>query len=1015
MEKVVFRHSVETPDALAVINGSQSLTYAELLAEATHLAHVLCKAEPSLAHQEPVGILLGAGIKQIVAQLAVLLVGGTCVPIDPSTPDMRITDMLHDVDVKHIILEENGPYASKDFNHVYIGDVGHRKAIDGDFEFPTEDASRSHILFTSGSTGKPKPVQINAKGIMHLATSTPATPLRPDDRVAEFNSPSFDLSLFEIWVTLLSGATVVVIPKEIATDPGSLQSFLKDPRFQVTVIIMTAALFEIVAFSSPATFKGLRHVLTAGDVANVIAMRAVLENGPPEHLWNTYGPTECVTLTTMFEITLEETNNERISIGRPVGQMQVYLLDPDEELKPIHESGKRGEICIAGPQQSPGYLNRTEENEENFIEFEKNKLGIQNGDLGDSSRIRLYRTGDMAEWRLSGDLDFIGRIDNQVKHGGFRVELGEIEKVLLSSSRVKSAVVVRQPSLLPNGSASLIAFVIPNIVEDFDHAEMLHFLQQRLPWYMVPNEIKAVDKFPLTNHGKVDRRALIEHNVAHQEKRDVEPSGGDSYAKFVIKGLWKEILNLSEVKDDDDFIALGASSLQSAWFIALVQKRLGVLISMRDLHLNSRLPDLLALIEKAMSSETGDAPDDTAAWMQDVDLVDEIELVPDWQSEAEGRVFITGVTGFVGAFFLQNLMHNPRVKQIACLARSKGSLTAAQRIQKALERYDLWPDSFELTQKIMVLEGDMSDNRLGLGERFAWLANWASTIFHLGAKVNFCESYREHRLANVIGTRNMLRLAATGRRKSFHYMSTIDVWGPTGFILGTRVLKEDGPLQPHLQALRYDIGYAASQWTAEAMVRRMRDRGLPITIYRPGFIIGHSETGAANPDDAVSRIIVGCIQLGTWPQIIDQRLEYVTVDYVVNAVMHIASSNQNLGRSYSLLSPNISQSVSVIDTCRVINEAGYDHVKVVEYATWVRHVAERQRPHGPLAPLMPLFEERVLGKLTRWESSQYSPFYESRNTLEALADRPDIQYKPLDAGMVKRFIAFWNQKGFYNV
>ncbi|KAH8805395.1 putative NRPS-like enzyme [Xylogone sp. PMI_703] len=1010
MERIVYRRAVETPNAIAVIDGPNQLTYAELISRASDLVQVLRSTRPPISYEEPIGILMGSGLNQIISQLAVLLAGGTCVPVEPSIPELRIANMFEEVDVKLVIVQKSHSCLCPNFTTVFIEDIENAEHVEN-FELSRAGVNRSHILFTSGSTGKPKPVQITAEGIIHLATNTPVTPLLPTDRVSAFNNPGFDLSVFEIWVTLLSGATIVAIPRDTATDPGALRLFLKDPQFRVTVIIITAALFEIIAFTTPVTFKGLRHVLTAGDVANPLAMQAVLETGAPEHLWNTYGPTECVTITSMFEVTPEEAKKERISIGCPVGQMQIYLLD--SEMNFIHDNCVQGEICIAGPQQSPGYLNRAEENKERFVEISKSNRYVHNGNVDGVSKIRLYRTGDIGERRSSGNLDFIGRQDNQVKHGGFRIELGEIEKTTLSSNKAKSAVVIRQQPT-SNGSAALIAFIVLSTTHTFNTADMIQFLQQRLPSYMVPSHIKIMDKLPLTDNGKVDRRALVEQSIKHRAKPIVPFSNGDSHTRFVIKSLWKELLNISEIQEDNDFIALGASSLQAAWLIGLVKSRLGILITMRDLHENSRLPDLVALLEANITNESGNAPDDTAMWMDDVKLADEIELVPDWQSNTEGRIFITGVTGFVGAFFLHNLMHNPKVKQIACLARSRNGLSPAQRVQGALERYDLWPGSPEITEKIIVLEGDMADDCLGLGDKYIWLANWASAIFHLGAKVNFCESYREHRPSNIIGTRNVLRLAATGRYKSFHYMSSVDAWGPTGFILGTPSVTEDEPLEPHIQALRYDIGYAQSQWAAEGLVRRMRDRGLPVAIYRPGFIIGHSETGSSNPDDAISRIIVGCIQLGTWPRITEQRLEYVTIDYVVNAVMHIASSNHNLGRSYHIVPPDRAQSVSVIDTCGLINEAGYP-VKIIDYETWVDEVATKQRPHGPCAALMPLFEERVLGKLTRWESSQYSPYYQSTNTAKALADRPDIRYTRFDTEMLKKFIVFWNRKGFYKI
>ncbi|GFF79578.1 hypothetical protein IFM62136_10099 [Aspergillus lentulus] len=1057
MEHIILAHAQRTPDALAVIEGPRSLTYAELVREASWLSRSLRDSQAKTSTEETIGILLGPGIKQVVAQLAVRLAGGICVPMEPSPslPERRIISMMQDVGVKHVMVDvEDTPeisisaFVERGFKPVYIsiGGCGEPAPIK---ELERSPPKCSHILFTSGSTGKPKPVQILASGILHLATQTPVTPLKDTDRVAEFNNPGFDLSLFEVWATLIAGATIVVIPRRIATDPNAISSFMNDQA--VTVIIITAALFEIIAFASPTAFQSLRHVLTAGDVANVHAMRKILESdGPPQHLWNTYGPTECTTLTTMHEVTVLDTQRDRISIGQAVGDMEVFLLDKEN---PIGEAGKQGEICIAGPQQCAGYWGLDAENAARFVNIPRanlRSLGHAPGgtDENEKENVRLYRTGDLAVWLPeSCSLDFVGREDNQIKHKGFRIELGEIERTLQTFDAIHRAVVVQQPPLSANGGQALVAFVVVDPDSERPTAEdLLNLTKKRLPGYMVPDAVEFTSKLPLTATGKVDRRELVKWRLrklkeeintqtnksgqalnGHRQKTNASLHGKsrtngthttDRSTKTVLQNIWREMLNRPYIGDDDDFFALGGTSIQAAALIAHIRDQLNCIVTMENLTGNSRLRDLVQLVkpEHDHSDRPGryKAPDDSKTWMGDIDLVDDIELVPCWDAPNEGRVFLTGATGFVGAHVLCQLMKRPTVKQIACLVRSKDGVSAVTRVQQNLERYSVWPASPEYTQKLLCIEGDIADRTLGLGaDKFAWLANWASVIFHLGAKVNFCESYRDHRRPNVIGTSNMLRLVAAGRRKAFHYMSTIDVWGTTGCTLGTEAVYEDGPLQPHIQAIRYDLGYAQSQWTAESMVRRMRDRGLPIAIYRPGFVIGNPDTGSSNPSDFVSRLLVGSIQMGTWPRLI-QRLEYVTVDYVVNALLHIASDNANLGRSYSLVAPDQVDSVTVEDTCRVLNDAGYP-VRLVDYDDWVEQVDAEQRPDGPLAPLLPNFQELVLGPLTRWTCSQYSPWYRADQAKEVLRDRPDIAYRKLDGEMVRRFITFWNEKGFYNV
>ncbi|KAF9884545.1 hypothetical protein FE257_001490 [Aspergillus nanangensis] len=1013
MERIVYSHAQENPDAPAIESGDVTLTYSDLVTQAISFAELL-NAEGIKSPEEPIGILLGPGIEQVIVQLAVRLIGATCVPIEPTLPECRIADMLNQVHVRYIVTEENGPLTLPQFHTVHIrSDRKTEHEMLPNWEFCPE-TDRSHILFTSGSTGKPKPVQIRAVNILHLATRTPVTPLLRSDRVAEFNNPGFDLSLFEIWATLLSGATIVAVPRHIATDTGGISSYLQE--HDISVIFITAALFSITVSTCPSTFATLRHVLMGGDVANIPALRSLFASGPPQHLWNTYGPTECTTMTTMHEVTLEDTKSDRIPIGRPVGDMEVFLLDDDQQ--PIVDPGKHREIYIAGPQQAAGYFGRPAENTEQFVQIDQ----LDNDNK--SCPVQVYRTGDRGRRGANSDvLDFLGRTDTQVKHGGFRVELGEIERILQDHPALHTAVVVRQPPSTAVGTYALIAFVAVD-QGNVDAESLLRFARERLPSYMIPDAVEVMTEFPLTPNGKVDRNALLQRRLDAQEQQQQtatqQPSGNTTQDKndkrSVLRDIWIDILNVPSVEDNEDFFQLGATSMQAAALIALIQTQLNHLISMEELYRSSRFSQLLSLLEPTDVLAHGNAPDDTRIWMEDVDLVKDIVLLPDWQSPDEGRVFLTGATGFVGAHLLHRLMHRPTVQQIACLSRPQGTVSAAQRIRQTMEKYDLWPTSPHLTEKLLVLSGDLSDDTFGLGhEKFAWLANWASVIFHLGAKVNFCESYREHRPANIVGTRNALRLAATSRRKPFHYMSSVDAWGPTGCILGTPEVREDGPLKPHIQGLRYDLGYAQSQWTAEAMVRRMRDEhGLPIAIYRPGFIIGDGVTGASNPNDFVTRLVVGCVQMGTFPRL-TQCLEYVTVDYAVEAMLHIAADNTNLGRSYHIVPPDPKTSVTVEETCRVINEAGYP-VKLVDYEEWAAQAVRDQ--HGEdaaLAPLMPMVQERVLGRLTRWEASQYTPWYRADNTSEALKNRPDLVCRLLDANMLRRFISFWSRKGFYQI
>ncbi|RAL00127.1 non-ribosomal peptide synthetase [Aspergillus ibericus CBS 121593] len=992
-----FSHHVSnTPDDIAIDDESRQWSYADLDHEVQQVAD--CLKGLQLPAEEPICILEAVGNATIIAQLAVIRTGLTCVPLEPSIPTLRLKTLLKDIGGRYI-LSNQSPDIGDDMTIIPISGEHNPKSIpkeksngvngtqvDGSKE---TQGYRSHILYTSGSSGKPKAVQITETSILHMAFETFVAPLESSDRVAVINNPGFDISLFEIFVPLVAGATLVIVPRDIIMDPFDARDFIA--RKNISIMILTAQLFSIIAQVSPDAFAGVRHVLTAGEVANPSSMKAVLESShPPQHVWNTYGPTETTTLSTMHEVTHKDLDYDNISIGKPFGDTLLHLYD--EQSNRITKPDTVGEILLGGSGLTPGYIGRPKENEERFFT--------------DNDGNRLYRTGDFARWRSDAPdlLEFMGRADLQVKQGGFRVELGEIEQVFLSSTWLVGAVVVQIQPDTPDDEAFLVAFLIPAVSNSVGPREMTEYIQPRVPGYAIPRDIVFCSKYPMTDHGKVDRKGLAQQYRDQHPQSDT-PSDTSRDTTTTLKSIWTSILGVSKISDSDDFFTTHrGSSLQAAALISKIQKQLGKTLSMRSLYEHPRLSDLVACLDQY--TEGGNAPDDRSQWLSDAHIADDLHAVPDWQSPDEGRIFLTGATGFVGAHFLNRFLQMPTIKEVVCLTRGKSGQPSSERVQSVLQRYDLWTTSAPNINKLTVLTGDITIPHFGLApDTFTWLTNWASIVFHLAAKVNFCEPYAAHYDANVLGTRHTLEVATTGRRKAFIHMSSIDAWGPTGLVLGTKRLLEDEPLDPHLGGLPYDIGYAASKWVTEKMVRSARSRGLATMIFRPGFIIGDSQTGCGNPDDFFARFIMGSIMLGAFPHLPNQRLEYVTVDYVCAATLHIASQNTNLGRSYSLVAPDPEDSVTIDATHDVINKAGYP-VKMIPYWDWVRMLQEEATPENPLQAVMPLLQEPVLGRFSRFETSRNTPHYDARNAVEALRGAEGVGinqgliYSPEAAGIL---------------
>ncbi|KAJ5143314.1 uncharacterized protein N7515_002101 [Penicillium bovifimosum] len=1004
MESILIQQANSAPNATAVVDDTHIISYRELIMRADVLVDLLEKR--SLQPEKPVLTLVQTGLPQVLAHIAVLRAGGTCVPVDPAAPPNRIKGMLEDLDTTLLITSGDSELSAPNVTVIPIeAALDAQVDSNNDQDIPVRagrpETHRSHIVFTSGSTGRPKPIQVLASSIIHALRNIPTGPLGSSDKSTAMLNPGFDLSLLEIWKPLLDGATVAHVPHIIRNDPFALQNFVKEQKIKFTIV--PTALFEVIALTAPEAFHGVRHVIVGGEAVSSSAMRTVLEAGPPENLWNVYGPAETTIYVTMARVDHQEAQRSRITIGHSFGDMKIFLLDHD--LQFINEPSVTGELCIAGPQVSPGYLNREDENEKSFVSVDV-----------DGTCTRMYRSGDLAQWRdkAGGSLECIGRADDQIKISGYRVELGEVSRVIEEHPRVHSCVVNYQKE---SGAEYLEAYVVLGDQElDLDTEELIDWTKKKLPPYMVPSKVFKKQSFPLTSNGKVDREALVSGNsedetaTPHEGTPD-ESDGDTGDLSTWLASVLEPMLPSWSGNPSDDFFSLGLGSLQAAQFIGRIRRDQGKPISLAQLHSH---PTIKTLAEFLAGPSAEDNPESgIERWKHDLKDLGNFNLLSDWRDADEGRVFLTGATGFLGAHILQQLVCMPEVKQVACLARGQSGASASARIQRTLEKYNLWDSRLEKTEKIMVLEGELTDPNLGLGERqFDWLANWASVIFHVGARVNWCEPYETHYGPNILGMSHMIRAATLGRRKPLHYVSSIDVWSVSGFINNVDRVDEDEPLMPHINAAPYDTGYSASQFVAEELLQRARAQGLPTAIYRPGFIVGHSQNAIANANDYFSRLVMGCIQIGYFPDLASQYLEYVTVDYVTSAILHIASDLSNLGRAYHVVPPDRRESVTYEQIHQMLQDLGYP-VQKIDYNDWVDKV--RESPGNALEAMMPLLEEDVYEGMSRLQTSKNTPLYDPRNTTLALRDTQCMEYVALNSDLLQRFIQNWVDKGEFTL
>ncbi|BEN70633.1 TPA: amino acid adenylation domain-containing protein [Serratia marcescens] len=537
-----------TPDAVAVVNDRDSLSYAQLNAHANQLAHQLIAQ--GVRPGDRVATSLERSVSLVIAQLAILKAGAAYVPLDPHLPVARQAWIIGDSGASLILCD-------RDIDREIAGEIACLR-IDRLRQNPTHDpavpragGAPAYIMYTSGSTGTPKGVMVTHQGILRLAINNRFASFERGDRFAFAANPAFDASTLEMWGALLNGASLAIIAPEVLTEAEALAAALV--RQGINVLFLTTSLFNQYAHSIAATLAQLKYLLSGGEAADPHAFARMLKEAGPVRLINAYGPTECTVFATTA--TIERVDPwQRLPIGRPIGNTRIYLLDEHGQPVPL---GATGEIYIAGPGVALGYLNRAELTAERFLADPFNP--------GE----RMYRTGDLARYLPDGNIDYLGRNDRQVKIRGFRIECGEIEARVAGHSAVREAVV---DVLGEADNKRLVAWVVPEADAERQTlaVTLRQYLAGMLPEFMLPAAWVALDTLPLTPNGKLDRRALPEpQEDAYVREVYAEPEGE---LETLLAGIWRELLGIERVGRHDNFFELGGHSLLAVKLMAQLRR-----------------------------------------------------------------------------------------------------------------------------------------------------------------------------------------------------------------------------------------------------------------------------------------------------------------------------------------------------------------------------------------------------------------------------------------------------------
>jgi amino acid adenylation domain-containing protein/thioester reductase-like protein len=987
IHQLVERQVLQTPTAIAVTFQGQQLTYQELNQQANQLAHYLQSL--GVKSETLVGVCIERSLDMLVALLAVLKAGGAYVPLDPSYPTDRLAFMLEDSALP-ILLTEQAQLANlpQSAARVVVLETDRpeidRQKLDNVTSAVTAD-SVAYTIYTSGSTGKPKGVQVLHGGVVNFLESMLIAPgLTAADTLLAVTTISFDIAVLELFLPLIVGAKIELVGREIAADGVRLAEAIATSG--TTFMQATPATWRLLLATGWQGDHQLK-ILSGGEaMIRSLADRLMECCGS---LWNMYGPTETTIWSAVYQV---QPGTDAVSIGQPIANTQIYIIDQgcqrQGDVLRAMPNGQAGELHIGGDGLARGYLNREEMTAQRFIP----------DPFSTKPNARLYKTGDLARIMPDGSIQFIGRVDNQVKIRGHRIELGDIEAAICQYPAIQEAAVITREDNV--GEKQLIAYLVAANSQNLA-AKLRPYLKEKLPEYMVPAIFVLMDKFPLTPNGKVDRRALPAPSQDRPEL-DVQMVEPTNDIERDLAQIWSQMLGIVPIGIHDNFFDLGGHSLFIAKMMTQVEAVFAVKLPLSELFTAPTVAGLAQSIVNARQPQAVANQLNIDQLLADAEL--DASIVP---AEAgidldriPQNILLTGATGFLGAFLLDELLRSTTAN-IYCLVRCSSRKVGSQKLQRNLERYAL----IEATQspRVIIIPGDLAEPLFGMTEmEFRYLASQIDLIYHNGAYVNLVYPYAAMREINVLGTQEILRLASQVKVKPVHFVSTLDVFQSAHHSQLAELAENDDFPATELPG----SGYAQTKWVAEKLVKAAHDRGIPTCIHRPGMIIGHSQTGYSNTEDTISRLVKGLIQLRIAP-VIDLPMHLTPVDYVSQAIVQLASQPQDWGKAFHYSNPHSLSLAELVDYMRSLNYEMPD----LDYDRWLQALIDLDATQdNALKPLIPLLST---------SSVAYTKYLEvlnlgnvSRQNVDTGLAKTTISCPALDLDLLGIYFAYFSQSGF---
>lgn len=956
----------------AIIKGEQSWSYSDLVETANAIAEQL--RQKYLKKGATVAIHGERSFGLYASLLGTWLAGGVILIVDPNNPAEFKNRMISESDCQFMIRIHSPQEASftPEISNEFQLSIQEDEVLNTNSP-PTITAALedpAYIVFTSGTTNEPKGILGTHEGLSHFVSwQKEQFGIGPNDRCVQITSLSFDVALREIFTPLISGGTLCIPLASERIESGHFLEYLDYAGITMMHIVPTLMDFLIEHSQAFPEKLSLRWVFSAGEPLHDHLAHKWRKKFPHNgKLVNLYGPSETTLAKAFYELPDQLISGIQ-PIGRPLPQTLFFVLNSTGAQCGV---GELGEICIYTPYKTRGYLNLPLEQ----TRFAKHPA-IEDPDAS------IYHSGDLGFYDADGNIHIAGRLDDQFKIHGVRINPHHIASSISKNFPVKQCVVTAIEN--ERNERKLVVYLVPNNPSQTlgMKQQIIAFLRSHYSSYYVPSAIMMVDSIPYTARGKVDKKALPPPTFEEDKDHIELPSSEFNEIQLNLKEFCEKVLHIKVENNQTNLFENGLDSLGSLQLIIHINQTYNANLDFHEL----REMDSLSKISNRLASSTTHNENKSSKGTSIEQLQQHVLLPNSFLTSTSTnaipsqKIFITGATGFLGSYLLYELIQQHPDSDIYCLIRAKDNKEAIQKISNTLNKYQHPIDDLE--HHIIPVLGDLSKPLLGLlPKEFNLLSKEIDLIYHCGATVHFASNFDQLSTINVEGTKTILELAYLNKIKALHYISTAGIY-PITSETATSIIHDDEPFDPNAIL---NTGYAQTKWIADQLVAQARQYSIPVTIYRPGEISGDTQTGLWK-EDLIFRFIKGCLQMKALPDL-PITIDLTPVDLLAKTIIEISFNPEMANKNFNIVNPH-QISINELESCMKNLELD---IGIIPYPEWRERLMNSLKlgQQNPLLTMMeffpPSYEDFPRLKFNRTFSNQ--------NILNAVKNSKDIFPQP---------------------